>query len=64
MLGMNWDHGATASTVMLTFATALPVPLNAVTVYVSVDVTADGVPLIVPKLLSRLRPAGNAGLTV
>jgi len=49
---------------MLRDAVALPAELDAVTAYVAVGVTAVGVPLMIPVVVLRLRPAGRAGLTL
>lgn len=64
IFGIDCDQGATSSTVMLTVPVALPSEVDAVTVYVSVAVTFDGVPLIVPEPLSRFKPAGSGGVTL
>ena len=64
MFGMVCAHGAAASTVMLTLPTALPPEVDAVTVYVSVELTPGGVPRIVPVLPFSVSPSGNGGATV
>ena len=46
---------------MVTVAVSLPPVLVAVTVYVAEDVTAVGVPLMVPVEVSSDRPAGRDG---
>ena len=50
-------------TTMVTLAVSLPPVLVAVIVYVSLEVTAVGVPLIAPVVESRERPAGKDGET-
>src|SRR5205085_8915723 len=56
--------GAESFTVIINVALFDPPELLAVTVKVVVAVTAVGVPVIVPVVASKLRPAGNAGLIV
>jgi hypothetical protein len=48
--------------VITTFAVVLPPELVAVTVYVEVDDTAVGVPLITPVDVLNVNPAGSVGL--
>jgi|TARA_B100001094_G_scaffold48464_1_gene43844 hypothetical protein len=48
-------------TKIVTVAVALPPLLEAVTVYVVAEETADGVPEISPLEVSRDRPAGSVG---
>ena len=50
-------------TTMVTVAVSLPPGLVAVIVYVSLEATAVGVPLIAPVVESRERPAGKDGGT-
>ena len=50
-------------TTMVTLAVSLPPVLVAVIVYVALEVTAVGVPLIAPVVESRERPAGKDGET-
>ena len=50
-------------TTMVTVAVSLPPVLVAVIVYVALEVTAVGVPLIAPVVESRERPAGKDGET-
>ena len=50
-------------TTMVTDAVSLPPVLVAVIVYVALEVTAVGVPLIAPVVESRERPAGKDGET-
>ena len=50
-------------TTMVTVAVSLPPVLVAVIVYVALEVTAVGVPLIAPVVESRERPAGSEGET-
>ena len=50
-------------TTMVTVAVSLPPVLVAVIVYVALEVTAVGVPLIAPVVESRERPAGRDGET-
>ena len=48
---------------MVTVAVSLPPVLVAVIVYVALEVTAVGVPLIAPVVESSERPAGSEGET-
>jgi hypothetical protein len=50
-------------TSMVTVAVPVPPALVAETVYVAVEVTAVGVPLIAPVEESRDKPAGSEGVT-
>ena len=50
-------------TTMVTVAVSLPPVLVAVIVYVALEVTAVGVPLIAPVVESSERPAGSEGET-
>ena len=50
-------------TTMVTLAVSLPPVLVAVIVYVALEVTAVGVPLIAPVVESSERPAGSEGET-
>ena len=50
-------------TTMVTDAVSLPPVLVAVIVYVALEVTAVGVPLIAPVVESSERPAGSEGET-
>ena len=50
-------------TTMVIVALSLPPVLVAVIVYVALEVTAVGVPLIAPVVESRERPAGKDGET-
>jgi hypothetical protein len=49
---------------MLRDAVALPAELEAITVKLDLAVTAVGVPLMMPVVALRFRPAGRAGLTL
>jgi hypothetical protein len=53
--------GAASLTRIVTVVVALPPLLEAVTVYVVAEETADGVPEISPLEVSRDRPAGSVG---
>ena len=56
-------EGAISLTTMVTVAVSLPPVLVAVIVYVELEVTAVGVPLIAPVEESSERPAGKDGET-
>ena len=56
-------EGAISLTVIVTVAVSLPPVLVAVIVYVAEDVTALGVPLIEPVVVSRANPVGSDGDT-
>jgi len=55
--------GAISLTTMVTVAVSLPPVLVAVIVYEAEDVTAVGVPLMAPVVVSRDNPAGSDGDT-
>ena len=51
----------TAFTVMVTVAVSLPPVLVAVMVYVVLALSSVGVPEMVPSVVLKVNPAGNAG---